>query len=132
MYYYLFQDNIYLLPLSILPRYSPISSNSININDDLIIIENKYEIKKDNEIYLDYGMELSNWELLSYYGLLMNYNPYNIIQLKNNNNQIINISSYFINKNIISDYTVINSQIESDNKLKEIINSYYSICNTKL
>lgn len=77
-------------------------------------------------------MELSNWELLSYYGLLMNYNPYNIIQLKNNNNQIINISSYFINKNIISDYTVINSQIESDNKLKEIINSYYSICNTKL
>lgn len=77
-------------------------------------------------------MELSNWELLSYYGLLMNYNPYNIIQLKSNNNQIINISSYFINKNIISDYTVINSQIESDNKLKEIINSYYSICNTKL
>lgn len=77
-------------------------------------------------------MELSNWELLSYYGLLMNYNPYNIIQLKNNKNQIINISSYFINKNNISDYTIINSQIESDNKLKEIINSYYSICNTKL
>lgn len=93
------EEKLYLLNMPILPRYSPISSNKVEIAEDSLIIRNEVDIHKNEEIYLDYGMELTNFELVTYYGFLIHYNPYNeALVLDNNGLERISTSYYADNK----------------------------------
>lgn len=93
-------EKLYLLNLPLLPRYSPISSNRIEISEDSLIIRNEIDIQKNEEIYLDYGMELTNFELLSNYGLLIHYNPYNEALITDNNGLERKSTSYYADSKI--------------------------------
>lgn len=93
------EEKLYLLNMPILPRYSPISSNKVEMTEDSLIIINNVDIQKNEEIYLDYGMELTNFELFTYYGLIIYYNPYNeALVLDKNGLERMSTSYYADNK----------------------------------